>query len=128
MRDGEVVSNSDRADVDIARLPVPAFELFDLRRYFYEILGNDFLLIEATRGCPYGCVFCSKVMYGERFRKKTAEQVCAEIDWALEHTKARNVYFIDLEFTVAREMAETISRHLIKRGVTCGLVLPDTGG
>ncbi len=116
MRGGEVVNNPDRAAVDITRLPVPAFELFDLRRYFYEVLDNEFLLIEATRGCPYGCVFCSKVMYGEKFRKKTAEQVCAEIDWALDHTKARNVYFIDLEFTVARDLAEAISRHLIKRG------------
>ncbi|MCD6405544.1 MAG: radical SAM protein [Planctomycetes bacterium] len=113
---GALVSNPDRALVDLETLPVPAFDLFDTRRYFYEILGDRFLLFEATRGCPYQCTFCSKVMYGDAFRRKTAEQVCREIDYALEHTGVESAYFIDLEFTVAGDLAEAISRHLVEIG------------
>ena len=72
-RGTEVTSTPDRAPIDLTAMPVPAFELLDVGRYFYEILGRNFLLFEATRGCPYQCVFCSKVMYGAAFRKKTPE-------------------------------------------------------
>lgn len=113
---GELVSNGDHAPVDLAELPVPAFELFDVERYFYEILGENFLLFEATRGCPYQCTFCSKVMYGPGFRKKRPEQITAEIDYALSRTEVRSAYFFDLEFTVAREPAEAVCRHLISLG------------
>ena len=114
-RAGQITDNPDRPAVDLTGLPIPAFELFDLKRYFYEILGRDFLLFEATRGCPYACVFCSREMYGKGFRKKTPEQMAAEIDYALEKTRVRTAYFIDLEFTVARELAESVCRHLVKR-------------
>lgn len=116
LRSGRVVTNPDHAPADLAGLPVPAFDLFDADRYFYEILGRRFLLFEATRGCPYSCVFCSRAMYGPQFRRKTAEQMRAEIDFALEHTNAETAYFIDLEFTVARDLAKAVSEHLIARG------------
>lgn len=112
----EVVSNPAADAIDLAALPVPAFDLFETERYFYEVLGDNFLLFEATRGCPYQCSFCSKVMYGAAFRKKTPEQMAREIDFALEHTPVKSAYFMDLEFTVARELAEEICRHLIERG------------
>ncbi len=112
----DLVSNPNRTLVDLETLPVPAFDLFDAKRYFYEILGDRFLLFEATRGCPYQCTFCSKVMYGGAFRRKTAEQVCREVDYALEHTGVKSAYFIDLEFTVAKDLAAAISRYLVEIG------------
>jgi len=116
LRGGEVVANPDRAPLDLTTLPVPAFDLFDLSRYCYEILGPNMLLLETTRGCPYRCDFCSKVMYGKSFRRKTPEQVKAEIDFALDHTSVKTVYFMDLEFTVARDLAVAVCNHLIARG------------
>jgi radical SAM superfamily enzyme YgiQ (UPF0313 family) len=116
MRLGGMCHNGERAAYDLTKLPLPAFELFDLSRYIYEILGGNLLLFEATRGCPYNCTFCSKVMYGKGLRRKTADQVIAEIDYALERTPVRTAYFMDLEFTVARELVEAVSRHLISRG------------
>lgn len=116
LADDEVVDNPAADALDLAALPVPAFDLFESERYFYEVLGDNFLLFEATRGCPYQCSFCSKVMYGTAFRKKTPEQMAREIDFALEHTTLRSAYFMDLEFTVARELAEAICLHLVERG------------
>jgi radical SAM superfamily enzyme YgiQ (UPF0313 family) len=113
---GEVRNNPAHAPFDLAALPCPAFELFDIERYFYEVLGRNFLLFELTRGCPYNCTFCSKVMYGEEFRKKTLEQVRREIDCALSRTMVRSAYFIDLEFTVASELAEGVCRYLADLG------------
>jgi radical SAM superfamily enzyme YgiQ (UPF0313 family) len=55
-------------------------------------------------------------MYGQPFRKKTAAQMQAEIDHALAHTNVRSAYFIDLEFTVARDLARTICEYLIALG------------
>ncbi len=119
--DGDAfVSTPDRAAVDLEMLPVPAFEMLDVDKYFYEVLGGDLLLLETTRGCPYKCAFCSKVMYGPQFRRKTAEQVRCEIDYALDRTGVKNVYFIDLEFTVARDLAVAVCEHLISRGSPVG--------
>ncbi len=113
---GRIMSNAPAGPVDMKSLPVPAFDLVETERYFYEVLGPNFLLFETTRGCPWQCSFCSKVMYGAGFRKKTPEQVIREIDFALDHTPVKTAYFMDLEFTVARDLAEAVCLHLIERG------------
>ncbi|MBN1551932.1 radical SAM protein [bacterium] len=105
----------DPEDIDLSLMPMPAYDLIDINRYNYEILGGRFALLEASRGCPYSCIFCVKSMYGRKFRVKPTEQFIAEIDVIIDQVKARNAYFIDLEFTVNRELVECVCDHLIKR-------------
>jgi anaerobic magnesium-protoporphyrin IX monomethyl ester cyclase len=114
--DGKLVHQPDRKPLDMSSLPVPAYDLIDISRYQYEVLGEKFALLEASRGCPFDCMFCVKSMYGRGYRTKQIPQFIQEIDYLVDVIGARSTYFIDLEFTVNRKLAEAVSRHLINRG------------
>ncbi len=113
MRDEKIISNPDRKPGPLKDLPRPAFELLDYSDYFYEVLGERFILFETSRGCPFSCIFCVKNMYGPGYRVKNTQQVIDEIDFALDELNVRSAYFIDLEFTLNKKMVYSICNHII---------------
>lgn len=77
-RDGcTVVSNPGVPTVrDLDRLPLPAYE-----RYPIEELGLDVLRIDAGRGCPFMCTFCSTAsFFGRSYRLKSPARLLHEMD------------------------------------------------
>ncbi|MGD8330095.1 MAG: radical SAM protein, partial [Acidobacteriota bacterium] len=102
--------------LDLTALPAPAFDLLDIDRYHYELLGDRFLILETARGCPFGCTFCSREMYGKPVRRKAHEQVVEEIEQARAATSFRHAYFIDLEFTFHREPVVALCEEYLRRG------------
>jgi len=116
-RDKEFVSTPDRPPLEMTSLPLPAFHLIDLKNYHYEILGPRFMVLEGVRGCPCACTFCSRVMQGKKFRRKTVDQLGREVEVAVRQFGARNVYFIDLEFTASTELAEGICRYILQHKI-----------
>ena len=102
--------------VDLEKLPVPAFELIDLSKYYYELLGERFVLFETSRGCPYPCRFCLKVMFDSPVRFKPVDRVLEEVDKAVTRFGARSAYFIDLEFTLNRDRTLAVCDALIDGG------------
>ncbi len=117
MSDGRLVAER-AAPLDLTTLPIPAFDLLDIERYHYQLLGDRFLILETARGCPFGCTFCSREMYGKPVRRKAVEQVVDEIDRALVDTGFRHAYFIDLEFTFHRDPVVLLCEEILKRGWT----------
>ena len=60
--------------VDLTQSPVPRFEL--LRDKGYRSVS-----VLTSRGCPHDCEFCaSSKVHGARYRRKTVEQIVAEIE------------------------------------------------
>jgi radical SAM superfamily enzyme YgiQ (UPF0313 family) len=58
---------------DLARSPMPAFELLDLSSY-------NRLTVQTSRGCPHRCEFCaSSVLLSRSHKQKPLERVLAEI-------------------------------------------------
>ncbi len=77
---------------DLAKFPLPAYELAELPKYF---MGS----IQFSSGCPYDCEFCDiPALYGRNPRLKTPEQVCAELDKLRECGLGEAVYFVDDNF------------------------------
>lgn len=115
-KNGKIVSNKDQEPLDLKKLPLPAFNLLPLGKYFYEILGDRFLLFEFSRGCPFNCNFCTKgVMYSSGVRKKSFKQITKELKYAIEELGIKNAYFFDLEFSaLGEEMIKKICDFLIK--------------
>lgn len=102
--------------VELDRLPPPAYEKIDLGRYYYELMGKRFALLETARGCPYQCSFCQKTLYGDRLERKSLERVKQEIDLLAQKFGARNIYFFDLEFTLEKARVREICEHIIRQG------------
>ncbi len=72
---------------ELAQLPFPARELFEVEGYFKInipmqtlALSPRCLAVSTSRGCPYRCGFCSSTYHwGLRYRTRPADQVLAEL-------------------------------------------------
>jgi radical SAM superfamily enzyme YgiQ (UPF0313 family) len=110
----KIISNPDRNLIDLNKLPLPAFHLLPMKKYFYEILGNDFTLFEGSRGCPFSCIFCIKSMYGSKCRIKSSDKLIEEVVYGIESFGVKTAYFIDLEFCLNEELVNKLCDFLIK--------------
>lgn len=112
--DGTIVSNPARNPGDLNALPAPALHLIDVRKYYYELMGDCFVLLEGSRGCSFHCTFCSLTMYGNGVRTKSPEKLFEEV-CAAKSAGAKNIYFIDLEFTINKKLVQDLCKFLIER-------------
>jgi radical SAM superfamily enzyme YgiQ (UPF0313 family) len=111
IRNGKILYKPRMTFLDLNNLPLLPYEKLTLKRYKYELMGDNFFLFESSRGCPYNCKFCAKnVMYGFGYRMKKADLVVRDIERAYE-LGIRNGYFIDLEFNVnTRENRKNVKK------------------
>lgn len=82
-RGKEVVRNPSGPVVeDLDGLPYPAYHLIDVREYASR---QPVLVVEAGRGCPYNCNFCSTSnMFQRRYRVKSAARLVDELEWLMK--------------------------------------------
>jgi len=74
---------------DLARSPMPRFDLLDVARY-------NRLTVQATRACPWNCEFCAaSIRLNPRFRVKPVGRVMAEIDRIKQLWRAPFIEFAD---------------------------------
>ena len=80
---GSVVRTPPRALMrDLDRLPFPSRDLVDMARYrsaWKRAHGFFCLNLIASRGCPYGCNWCAKPIYGNAFNVRSPGSVAAEM-------------------------------------------------
>src|SRR5437764_10669660 len=92
-RDGSRVCRSgvDAGVMDVDRLRMAAFHSYPISE-----LGLDSMRVEAGRGCPFHCTFCSTAtFFGSKYRVKAAEKLVGELkslkstysitDFSLQH-------------------------------------------
>ncbi|MBN1921806.1 MAG: B12-binding domain-containing radical SAM protein [Anaerolineae bacterium] len=81
--DGEVVTTPRCALIqDINSLPLPARDLVDwepYRRAWRARHGIFSMSIIATRGCPFNCAWCQKIVFGRSFRPRDPVRVAEEL-------------------------------------------------
>lgn len=71
---------------DLTNLPVPRRDLIDAKRYWGPYS------LQATRGCPNACSFCTvSTFFGRTYRTRPVEQVIAEV----ESIGGRMLIFVD---------------------------------
>ena len=113
---GEAVENEDRPFItDLDALPFPAYERFDLERYFcYQ---ERVLPVVTSRGCPFRCIFCSvRLSMGPKFRPRTPENTVDELEYWLK--RGWNTFeFQDDNFSCHIERARKICDLILTRGL-----------
>ena len=88
-------------------LPIPRYDLLQKDRY--RLLSINFP-IQASRGCPFSCEFCSvSRFWGNRFRFRPVGEVVQEI----QRTGLKKVFFIDDNIVGSRAYALELFRALI---------------
>ncbi len=81
-RDGRIVPHKAHGQfADFLNAAYPAWDLLDLRHYRLPLVDQPYVIVEASRGCPYSCDFCvAPIHQGHKFREKSAKALVDEIE------------------------------------------------
>ena len=83
---------------DLSNFPFPRYDLLDIRRY--GMIKT--YAVQATRGCPLACEFCSERLYlGGGFRVRPVQDVIEE----LKRIPSHNIFFAESNFGIKRKHA-----------------------
>ena len=120
---GQIIRTSPRGlVVDIDVLPPPSRGLFDnysYKKYYSGRFGYKTTAIMTSRGCPFTCDFCSKPVFGNELRSRSATKVVDEIEEAISFGYDR-IWFADDCFTLNHERLIGICDEILKRGLRIG--------
>lgn len=97
-KNGVVYSNPLRPVEDLSLLPPFPWELFPGNSIVQSI--NGFLYVDASRGCPYSCTYCSNTIYLQHYGKKylrfrPVDSVVNELIALRDRYRPRLFYFGD---------------------------------
>jgi anaerobic magnesium-protoporphyrin IX monomethyl ester cyclase len=116
--DGEVRFTSRREFVeDLDSLPFPSRDLFDneaYKRHYVGRFGYSISPLITSRGCPFSCDFCSRPVFGQSFRSRSATSVVDEVEEIVGLGYDR-VWFADDCFTLNRDRLLAVCDELVKR-------------
>ncbi len=103
---------------DLDSLPLPAWDLFPTERYVSSMDHREkkvrHMEVVASRGCPFGCVYCYRI-YGRRVRRRSPLSIVSEIEELVRRFDIRYTGFPDDLFTSDREFVMETCRLLRER-------------
>src|SRR5262249_2468707 len=80
-------------------------------------LGLTTLSVEAGRGCPFQCTFCSTAsFFGRKYRLKSPEKLCEELDFLHAEYGLGHFSLTHDLFTVDRRKVIAFCREVAGRG------------
>ena len=113
----KVKRNSPRKPIEpLDSLPFPARETLPM-----ELYGENACVMFTSRGCPFQCVFCSRSVFGRKWRGHSPEYVLAEIEHMRKQYGISCVSFLDDNFAFDFERAEKILDGIIAKKWKLGL-------
>jgi hypothetical protein len=114
-RGGRVMTNPGAPLIDdLDALPRAAYARYPIRE-----LGLTSLRVEAGRGCPFKCTFCSTAgFFGRRYRLKSAKRLVSELDELANLHGVRDFALTHDLFTVNRAKVREFCDAVAGRGYT----------
>ncbi len=125
---GKWVINQRRGYLDdLDMIPYPARNLLPpLSRYSPTPASYKKLplaVVITSRGCPHGCTFCDRSVFGNIYRKRSPENVLGEIEEVVNKYGAKEIRFFDDCFTMDKDrvyrICSGIRQKKIKVSWTC---------
>lgn len=118
---GNVMANPRRPLIsNLDELPWPARQHLPMKNYHDEPgnIPRPSVQIQASRGCPFGCVFCAwpQIIYGSRkYRTRDPMDVVNEFEWLVKTCGFKSVYFDDDTFNIGESRILSICKGLKER-------------
>lgn len=100
-------------------LPFPDREAIDLGKYmdtWRAHHGISSVSLITARGCPYTCKWCSHSVYGNTHRRRSPENVIAELEYILERYNPDQIWYADDVLTIHRSWFLKFEAMVTKRG------------
>jgi anaerobic magnesium-protoporphyrin IX monomethyl ester cyclase len=108
------------AILDLDELPFPAFHLLPKGKYhLHPPFGrkSPAMPIMVSRGCPYSCIFCSKSVFGNRYRHNSPAYVVSQIKLLMDKFGVKEIKFYDDVFTLDKKWVMSICAELQSQGI-----------
>jgi len=118
---GRVVHSGPREQIaDLNAQPWPDRERIDIEQYirvWREHHGKGSVSVITARGCPYHCRWCSHSTYGKTHRRRSVENVAAEVEWILERYHPDMLWMADDVFTIHYGWIRSYLSEVKRRGI-----------
>ena len=104
---------------DLDALPMPAYELLPMAKYRYTFpdLEQPFSIMMTSLGCPFGCVYCLKIMAAGGYISRTPQNVISEIEYLIKNFGIKSIFFQDWEFMIDQSRVEQLCKLIIEKGL-----------
>ena len=98
--------------LELDALPFPAYDVYPIAE-----LALTTLRVDAGRGCPFGCTFCSTAsFFGRRYRLKSPERLVGELDRLAQTYGVRRFNLTHDLFTVDARRVRAFCEEVAGRG------------
>jgi anaerobic magnesium-protoporphyrin IX monomethyl ester cyclase len=115
---GEVIKTAPRDLLEqLDELPFPSFDLADASGYPSWQSWGGFVSLLTSRGCPYSCTYCSRLIFGRKFRARSPENVLAEIEQRKQKWGVENIDFVDDAFSINKDRINILCDEIINRKI-----------
>ena len=116
--DGQLHATPRRALVkDMNTVPWPAYELYDMPRYFARMVTPGVPLM-TSRGCPYSCTFCDAEMTPRQYRAMSAVNTVDLMEAVLERYNPPQLFLFDDLFTIQRKRVLEVCKEIVARNLS----------
>jgi anaerobic magnesium-protoporphyrin IX monomethyl ester cyclase len=117
--DTKIVHTPERKSIiDMDSLPYPAYHLLPWQKYKPHPphgMAMPFGAMVTSRGCPYRCAYCSKPVFGSKFRAQSPDRVVEEMVYLQQKFGVREIAFYDDTFTVDKKRVHAIADKIIAK-------------
>ena len=105
---------------DLDSIPMPDREAIDMEEYvnmWRTHHGMGAVSLICARGCPFTCTWCSRSIYGETHRRRSAKNVVDEIEFLRERYKPDMLWFADDVFTINHRWFQQFYEEMKRRNI-----------
>jgi anaerobic magnesium-protoporphyrin IX monomethyl ester cyclase len=104
---------------DLDALPFPAWDLVDVDSYretWVRAHGRFSWNMVTSRGCPFGCNWCAKPIFGRRYTQRSPDSVAEEMQRLKAEVRPDHVWFADDIFGLTAPWIVGFAKAVADRG------------
>lgn len=111
-----IIKNQIRRIIELDALPFPAYHLLPPFKYYKgRLRKSPSAPIVTSRGCAYGCVFCSKDIFERKITFRSSKNVLDEIEYLVKQYGIRQLDVLDDNFAFDTKRMHEILDGIIER-------------
>lgn len=121
-----IITSQQSCLLALEGFPSPDWDQLNVKKYF-ERSGDNTIPIEASRGCPYSCTYCTThLSWGKRLRYKTTDGFLQEIKSLKEKYHNPHIFIVDDNITFSREWIIEFLSKLVDADLSLEITSPNT--
>ena len=120
---GKIIHTSSRPLIkNLDDLPFPGYHFVEdhMKKYHFRMMAGaktGYALVEASRGCPHRCTFCSQWRFwGGIWRAKSPERIADEIEYCYREFGSRFLWLTDDNFGLGKRTSK-LCDEIVSRGI-----------